>query len=231
MSSDTIPMWLWRLTLIALLGASLSVVILLILASGGMSNPKPIGVLAVHDELERDVGWTLRVGNGLSEANAEIGGGSYRVVVPASRARVLALAPYPVQPPCTIMIAGRQVDGPTDAGYGLWWGDQAHGDYHAAAVNGDGYLTVFWSVNRRIQAIKEWQMFPRIHPQGEVNTLQVDIDAEQMLIRANDEIVTTLDWTSNGSLETGFYVETLSAGGTTVDFDWLAIWQELVSQP
>jgi hypothetical protein len=231
MKSENIPNWLWRLTLLMLLGAVLTVALLLGLALGGISNTSHMGSLAVRDDLDHDAGWTLQSGDGLSGAAAEIGRGIYRVMVPASQARVLAQAPYLLDPPCTMLIAGRQTAGPTDAGYGLWWGDALSAAYQVVAVNGDGYITVFRSEGGNTQAIMAWQLFPRIHPQQETNTLQVDIDGRQVLVRANDEIVTTFDWVSDGLLEAGFYVETLSVGGTTVDFDWLSIWQVRASQP
>jgi hypothetical protein len=209
----------------------LVVVLLLGLALGGISNPRPVGTLAVDDDLDHDAGWTLRDGEGLSEAKVEIGEGIYRVTGPASQVRVLAQAPYIVDPPCTLLIAGRQIAGPPDAGYGLWWGEASGVAYQVVAINGDGYITVFGADGETTQAIMAWQVFPRIHPQGETNTLQVDIDGRQVLVRANDEIVTTFDWASTGSLEAGFYVETLSEGETTVDFDRLSIWQERVSRP
>lgn len=230
-SAATIPGWLWRLALAALLGTILSVGLLLILALGGISNPRHIGELAVRDDLDRDAGWVLPSGGSLSEATGKVGDGVYEVFLPGSTSRVLALSPYRAYPPCTIMIAARQIDGPTDAGYGLWWGDPSGGYYYVAAVNGDGYLTVFQSVNGNTKTIMEWQVFPRIRLQGETNTLQVDIDGAQVLVRVNDEVAATFKWVSNRPLEAGLYVETLSIGGTTVNLDWLAIWQEAGSPP
>lgn len=226
MKSENIPDWLWRLALVALLGAVFMVALLLMLALGGISNPRHIGALVVRDDLGHDAGWVLRSADPPAGATGEIDESVYEVVLPGSRTHAFAVAPYPVRPPCTILIAARQIDGPTDAGYGLWWGDQAGADYHIVAVNGDGYLTVFRSIDGVTEAIMEWQVFPRIYPQGESNTIQVDIDGGQVLVRVNDEFAATFEWAPNRSLEAGFYVETLSAGGTIVSFDWLAIWQE-----
>ncbi len=231
MKSETIPNWLWRLALIALVGAILSVTLLLILALSGISNPGRIGALTVRDDLDHDAGWVLRSGDSLAGATGKIGDGVYKIALPHSDTHVLVVAPYQPHPPCTILIAARQVDGPTDAGYGLWWGDASGGDYHVVAVNGDGYLTVFQSVNRDTEAIMEWQVFPRIHPQGEINTIQVDIDSGQVLVRVNDEVATTYAWATDRPFGAGFYAETLSAGGTIAGFDWLAIWQEADNPP
>ncbi len=231
MKSETIPEWLWRLALVALLGAILSIVLLLIFALGGISNPRHIGTLVVRDDLDRDAGWVLRSADALAEAAAHIGNGVYEVALPSSEALALVTAPYQVHSPCSILIAARQIDGPTDAGYGLWWGDASGEDYHVAAVNGDGYLTVFHSVDGDTEAIMEWQVFPRIHPQGQINTIQVDIDGAQVLVRVNDEVAATFEWVPDRPLEAGFYIETLSAEGTIVDFDWLAIWQEAGDRP
>jgi hypothetical protein len=226
MKSETIPLWLWRLALVVLSGAILSIALLLVLALGGISNPGRIGALVVRDDLDRDAGWALRRGDSLAGVKGKIISGVYEVALPHNRAHALVVAPYQAHPPCTIMIAARQIDGPTDAGYGLWWGDASGEGYHVAAVNGDGYLTIFQSVNGDTEAIIEWQVFPRIRPQGETNTLQVDISGGQVLVRVNDEVAVSFEWMPDRPLETGFYVETLSAGGTTVDFDWLSIWQE-----
>lgn len=220
MRSESIPRWLWRLSLIVLVGAVSAAGLLLMLALGGISNPRHIGELVVRDDLNQDAGWVLKSG----KAQGSIGEGVYQVVVSDSKARALVPAPYQVRSPCTIIIAARQIDGPTDAGYGLWWGD-ASGDYHVAAVNGDGYLTVFQSVDETTETIMDWQVFPRIHLQGETNTLQIDIEDAQILVRVNDEVAATFDGVPDRSLQIGFYVETLSTGGTIVDFDWLAIWE------
>jgi hypothetical protein len=227
MKSEMISSWLWRLVLVALLSAVLSIALLLIFALGGISNPRHIGALAVRDDLDRNAGWVLRSGGAPAGAHGEIGDGVYQIVLPGSKVHAHVLAPYAAQPPCTIMIAARQIDGPTDAGYGLWWGNTSGGDYHIAAVNGDGYLTVLRSTGEDTEAILEWQVFPRIHPQGETNTLQVDIEGDQVLVRVNDEVAATFGWVPNRPLEVGFYVETSSTGGTIVDFDWLAIWQDV----
>jgi hypothetical protein len=231
MKSETIPDWLWRLAVLALLGAVLIMVLLLLLALGGISNPRRIGELVVRDELDRDAGWLLRPGDALSGAHGAIDADVYQVVLSRSNVRSLALAPYSVQPPCTLMIAARQIEGPTDAGYGLWWGDAAEEDYHVAAVNGDGYLTVFQSTAGVTEAIVQWQVFPRIHSQGNTNTIQVDIGGGQVLVRVNDEVAAAFEWAADRPLEAGFYTQTLSAGGAVVAFDWLAIWQESGSLP
>jgi hypothetical protein len=123
------------------------------------------------------------------------------------------------------MISARQMDGPRDAGYGLWWGDVS-GSYNVVAVNGNGYLTVFQSNGGDVLPIMEWQVFPRIHPQGETNTVQVDIIDGQVLARVNDEVAATFEWVPSQPFKIGFYVETFSAGGTIANLDWLSIWQE-----
>ncbi len=229
--SETIPHWLWRLVLLALAGSVLAVGLLLVLALGGISDPRSIGELAVRDELDGDAGWRLQATDTQDGAQGQIIDGVYRIVLSGANTHAIAQAPYPLQAPCTIQIAARQIDGPTDAGYGLWWGDSGSGDDHVAAVNGDGYLTIYRSVNGNKEPVLEWQVFPRIRPQGQTNTVQVDIDGSQILVRVNDEVAASYTWASHRPLETGFYVETLSSGGTTVDFDWLAIWQAPDSPP
>lgn len=226
MKSETIPDWLWRLAVLALLGAVLIVALLLVLALGGISDPRPIGELVVRDDLGSDAGWSLQAIDARAGAQGHIVDSAYLVALPGGHTHAFAQAPYPLHPPATIMIAAKQIDGPSDAGYGLWWGDISGGNYHAAAVNGDGYLTVFQSSSGHKEAIKEWQVFPRIHTQGQTNTLQIDIGGHEVLVRVNDEVAATYEWLIDQPLETGFYVETLSTGGTTVVFDWLAIWQE-----
>ena len=231
MKSETIPVWLWRFSLVALLGTVFTVALLLVLALGGISNPSHIGELVVRDDLDHDTGWTLPFDTTLAGASGNIANGRYEFTLPRGEVHALVASPYQVHPPSTILIAARQIAGPADASYGLWWGEAPYGDYHVVALNGDGYLTVFQSVDGKSQAIMEWQVFPRIHPQGEINTIQVDIDDSRVLVRVNDEVAATFAWAPNRSFETGFYVETLSTGGTTADVDWLAIWQETASLP
>jgi hypothetical protein len=231
MKSEAIPDWLWRLAVIALLGAVLVLALLLILALGGVSNPRHIGALVVRDELDSDVGWVLQSADPLTGTTGKIDGGMYEVTLPRSETHAFVVAPYQAHPLCTLMIAARQIEGPTDAGYGLWWGDAAGEDYHVAAVNGDGYFTVFQSTDGVIEAMVQWQVFPRIHSQGGANTIQVDIDEGQVLVRVNDEVAAAFEWAADRPLEAGFYAQTLSAGGTVVAFDWLAIWHETGSPP
>lgn len=226
MKPEAIPKWLWRLVLAVLLASILSILLLLVLALAGISNPKHIGALVVRDELDRNAGWAMRPANVPAGVTAKVDNGVYRITLPHRQTHAVVVAPYQAHAPCTIMLAARQFDGPTDAGYGLWWGDASGGNYHVAAVNGDGYLTVFQLVDGGTEAIMEWQVFPRIHTQGETNTLQVDIDGGQVLIRVNDEVAATFEWATDRPLEIGFYAETLSAGGTIADLDWLAIWED-----
>ncbi|MBN1311429.1 MAG: hypothetical protein JXB30_08420 [Anaerolineae bacterium] len=222
MKSETIPVWLWRLVPAVLLGAVIAVLILLVMALGGISNPQRIGELVVHDDLARDIGWVLQSG----EAQGEIDDGVYQVALSGDKARAFVLAPYQVQAPCTIMIAVRQIGGLSDAGYGLWWGDLSAERYNVVAVNGNGYLTVFQSDAGKVVSVMPWQVFPRIHPQGVINTMQVDVIDDHVLVRVNDEVAATLDWVPERSFGTGFYVETFAAGGTIACLDWLSIWQE-----
>ncbi|MBN1429810.1 MAG: hypothetical protein JXB07_15680 [Anaerolineae bacterium] len=216
--SQTIPARLWRLSLMALLGTVIAVLLLLTLALGGISNPRHVGTLVVHDDLDRDMGWTLHQG--------QIADGVYQVVLSGSKTHAFALSPYQTRPPCSIEIAARQIGGPDDAGYGLWWGDLSRGHYGVAAVNGNGYLTVFQSVDGKTRNIMAWQVFPRIHPQGATNTIQIDMINSYVLVRVNDEVVTTFEWFPEQPVEIGFYVETVSAGETIAGLDWLSIWQE-----
>jgi hypothetical protein len=214
--------WLWKAIVASLVCAILAVVFLLIIALAGISDPPRIGQLLISDEFENSgTGWVLEAKKDSSDISSEIREGSYQVSILYRKTSALVLSPYVVYPPCSIVIAARQLSGAPDTGYGIQWGDID--SYTVTAVNSDSYITIFTGDGA---ILKEWQPFPRIRPQFNVNTIQVDLTGIQVSVKVNDEnVVTFAQNTSAEGISVGFYAETFSAGEAVIAFEWLKVWQ------
>jgi hypothetical protein len=219
-TANTPPGWLWRGSLIALIGVIALAAIVLGLVLGGVGDPRPAGGLTVQDELDRVEGWEIRpdtVTGGVRE-------GAYCIEAPHPDTRVFASAPYEMAVPGTLEIAARQADGPHEAGYGLWWGNG--GTLTVVAVNGNGYFGVFQVTGGDLEPIEEWQPFPHVLSWGEVNRLRVDVLDRRVVVRVNDELAATFEQSTSGLPGVGLYVETFNTGGSVAAFEWLRIWQD-----
>jgi hypothetical protein len=219
---DEFPDWLWHASLALLCAVIISSVILAALVLGGVGDPRPIGELAVYDELDNMTGWLVWPG----EATATTGKSAFHLVIPEAEMSAFVIAPYEFHAPGSLELVAWQEDGPSDAGYGLWWGQGPDSTCVVVAINGNGYFTIFEVIDgQTIKPVEEWQRFPHIRPQGEANRLQVDLYDDQAVLRINDELASTFDRTDAGTVRIGFYGETLGTGGSLVAFDRLRIWQ------
>jgi hypothetical protein len=214
------PGWLWRGSLIALVGVMALAAIVLGLVLCGVGDPRPAGELAVQDELDRVGGWEIRP----DTVTGEVREGTYHIEVPQPNTRVFASTPYEMAVPGTLEIAARQASGPREAGYGLWWGD---GDTRTVvAINGNGYFGVFQVTGGDVESIEEWQPFPHVLGRGESNRLRVDVLDGWVVVRVNDELAATFEQSTGGLPGVGLYVETFNTGGSVAAVEWLRIWQD-----
>lgn len=221
MRDDTIPNWLWRAGIAALLGSVAAVIAVLGLVLGGIGDPKPAGPLAVHDELDEGAEWQPWP----STIRGEVRDGAYYLTIPEQKTHGFATAPYTLRCPCTVELAARQAAGPREAAYGLWLGQgPPDGAYLVAAVNGNDYFSVFIADDQPIRFVEDWRRFPHIMPQGVVNRLRIDLIGEWATIRVNDEVAATFEWRGEKLLHAGFYAETFNTGGTVAAVDWLKVW-------
>lgn len=220
--SDELPGWLWHASLALLYAVIIFSAILAGLVLGGVGDPRSIGELTVYDELDNMAGWSVWPG----EATATPGQSAFHLVIPEAEMSAFIVAPYEFRTPGTLELAARQEGGPSESGYGLWWGQGPDSTCVVVAINGNGYFTVFEVIGGQAKRpVEEWQRFPHIRPQGETNRLQVDLVGGQAVLRINDELASTFDLTDAAAVRTGFYGETLSVGGAVVAFDRLRIWQ------
>ncbi len=206
-SPDEVPLWLWKASIGVLVGVLVFIAALLALALGGISDPRPLGDLTVDASL----------------------GDTYLVEVANPRARTFVMTSYTIHPPATVEVTARQVDGPSDAGYGLWWGSGPDNAF-VVVVNGNGYYAVYKVEGSEIDFIVDWQTFPHLRSHGEPNRIRADLTGDQVVVRINDELAAVLtDATgrtqSTLALQIGFVVEALTAGGAAMQFDHLRVWQ------
>ena len=215
------PVRAWRASVAALTGVLALVALLAALALGGISDPRPAGPLQVDASPDDAAGWALWP----SSAESDTGGGEYLVTVPPQGGRALVTAPYTLRPPCTLEMTARHVAGPSEAGFGLWWGEVPAGPYWVVAVNGDGYFAVFRVEGDEIQFIEEWQLFPHLSREGATERLWVTVQEGRALVRLNDEVAASFGMPATAPLHTGLYVEASRRGGVTIAFERLRIWQ------
>jgi hypothetical protein len=195
----------------------------LIAVFSGAADPQPLGPLSVVDELEDNTGWAQWP----DAIRADFYESTYGVTLMEAGRRAYLIAPYTFPALATVEIAARQVDGPADAGYGLWWGAAPPGHHAIVMVNGDGYYAVLQSDGYSTQMIQSWQTFPWVLHQDQPNRLRVDVLEDRALIRLNDEATVTVAWGGRQPFQVGFVTETFLRGGSQVAFDRITIWHSV----
>jgi hypothetical protein len=218
MGGDSPPNRAGRLGRAVFVGSLIFTAVLLALALAGVSDPKPAGPLHLDDPLDADAGWLPLDENG-SWAQVE---GGFRLAVEEPDRLTLIQSPYTIQPPATVEISARQLDGPPEAAYGLWWGSDP---ITVVGVKGDGYYGVFTIDDSKVDYIVEWVPFPHVRPQGEVNRLWVDFREGRAEIRINEDVATAFDWPGEGPFRVGFAVETFHEGGSSALLDRIRVWE------
>jgi hypothetical protein len=183
-------------------GSAAFLLILLGLSWSGISDPHPLGELAVDTSLAQAY---------------RAGGPDERLFFPLN---------YPVTPPATLEITTRLAGGPSGTAYGLWWRASSESLCTVAAVNGDGYLGVFGVVDGEAEFIRDWGLFPHVRRQSEANRLRVDLSGGQAVLYVNDEQAATFEWGADaGPLTVGIYLETSTQGGAEVVLERVRLWE------
>jgi hypothetical protein len=225
MAGDSPPNWAGRLGQAVFVGSLIFTAVLLALALAGVSDPKPAGPLRLDDPLDADAGWLPLDENG-SWVRVE---GGFRLAVEGPARMALIQSPYTIQPPTTVEITARQLGGPPEAAYGLWWGSDP---VTIVAVKGNGYYGVFTidhasmvDSGDEIAYIVEWVPFPHVRPQGEANRLWVDFREGRAEVRINEDVAATFDSPADGPFRVGFAVETFREGGSSALLDRLRVWE------
>jgi hypothetical protein len=181
----------------AVLGVT-SITILFIVS--GLGDPRPTGSL-VFDEQPPDIArWSVIKGAPLADLIAD--GPILRVTAGDRDIRILAAAPVAFDSTGSIAIAIEQIDGATDAGFGLWWGASGD-DYMAAAINGERYILVTGEGIDLAKAVMPWQPYPHVRGRGTENQLRAEITSQQTTIWLNNEVVRRFDGQPGGEVSTG----------------------------
>jgi hypothetical protein len=218
MAGDSPPNRAGRLGQAALVGSLIFTAALLALALAGVSDPKPAGPLRLDDPLDADAGWLPLDENG-SWMRVE---GGFRLAVEEPDRLTLIQSPYTIHPPATVEITARQLGGPPEAAYGLWWGSDP---ITVVGVKGDGYYGGFTIEGNEIDYLVEWVPFPHVRPQGEVNRLWVDFHEGRVEVRINEDVAATFDSPGDGPFPVGFYVETFREGGSSALLNRIRVWE------
>lgn len=203
---DSLPRPVWRASLALPIVALILTAVLLALALFGISNPHPLGDLAVD---ATPAGATL--------------------IVDAPRTQRLIPSLYSTLAPATVELTARLADGPPAAGYGLWVGPSEE-QAVVVAVSGTGYLTVATIVDGELTPVENWQRYVHVRPAGESNWLRLDVAEDGVTVWINDEWA--LEFEPGGDvlppgepLRVGFFVETFAEGGAKAAFERLMIWE------
>ncbi len=215
-----LPPSIWKTILMFQLGAVAFVIALLTLSLGAISDPQPLGKLAVQENFQTAQGW-IRIGN---ESSIQSDLREKGVLSISGQGRSIILAPYEIHPPGTLILIARQASGDTNAGYGLWWGGQGAPQL-TVGINSDGYLAVLPGETADPALLRPWRVFPHVRGAGIPNKIQADIDTESVVIRVNDELAARFEWKAARELSFGLYAETLTPGSAALMFEQLQIWE------
>jgi hypothetical protein len=219
MTSDQLSRWLWQAGVWGLVGVAAATLVTLALALSGAFDPKPAGSL-VLDQAPAGLDWQVWPGDALCQTRD----GTLVVTAPSAHTRIWVDTGLRVSPPFTLEITARQIGGPREAGYGLWWGEAIGSEAAVIVVNGNDYFGVFRG-EQAMEPVIAWQTFPHVRSQGQVNRLRVDLGGDRASVRVNDEIAATFDGPPRAG-RFGFYVETSNRGGSLVAFEWVQVWEQ-----
>lgn len=216
---DSFPAWLWWGSVYALVGVIGIALVVLLLILMGIANPKPVGALTLDASLDDTNDWEIGELDGVSiEAHSD----NLLLSLAEADTKAFVATPYRIGPPGTIELAATLQSGPDEAGYGLWWGESADQIQGVVAVNGNGYLTIL----RADEPFMEWQPFPHVKSAGNTNRLRVYIEADQVVVRINDELAASFESDAGESFQIGLYTETFNNSGAVIAFEWIRVWQE-----
>lgn len=206
-----IPVRLWNMVRLGLVGLAAGIVALVIAVANGAADPRPVGSLKWEDHFAGAVEWeTFGRGATLDDRALDITPG---------RDEVGGAVTGPAAAEYSFEAAGGQAAGEVGAAYGIVFDYQDPGRYTAVLINGNGYVEVISAGGRQYLA---WQQWPNILLAFEANRLRVDVQGGHGLIRINDEILLTVP-VSGGRVGVAARG---SAPGQRVRFGWAKYWAE-----
>lgn len=216
------PVWVWQASIASLLVTIVASLVLLALVLEGIADPAPVGELVVKSDFTEE-GWQSWP-PGITWFRQR---NEYHFDLSENAPAAYLIAPFTLQTPGTIRLQAQQVPGAGDTGYGLWWGDEPGKAHTILVINGNGYFSLFKAQGEHLsEEIEPWQRFPHIRSQGQSNRLQVDLVGGQMVIRINDELVSTYTRPGDALLHMGVYVSAGQGGSTAIIFEELWVWQQ-----
>ncbi len=202
LNDDDVPVWLSTAVRWALLGTVAMICIFVVVIASGATDPKPTGTLLVDQSY----------GDGLS------------VQAAGEESLVTSESLVVFTPPGTIEITARQISGPPDAAFGVWWGDAPDRRFAFTGANSNGYIGSY-RVDGGLQPIEDWHRWPWVKPQGESNHIWLDFVDRQVQVRINEEVAVTFGWDDFGEQQMGLFVMTMSAGESVVRVERVRVWQ------
>lgn len=218
MSPETpVPPRLWRAAAWSLILLLAAVAVLAGALALGLADPPRAGPLLWVDDFKGDTArWTWRASEGARLAPRD---GALLAEFTAAGQTVFGLAEAPPGA-FTLEVAGAQTAGETGARYGLviGWRDDAH--YAAVWVNGNGYVEAFRQEGATRTADFPFQQWPHLLYGAESNRVRVDVGADRLTARINDEWLSALEPPGAGRLG----VIAQSAGPGRVVFSWVRVW-------
>jgi hypothetical protein len=94
-----------------------------------------------------------------------------------------------------------------------------------AEVNSNGYLGLGPGSASGTDSLRDWELFPHVRPEGQVNVFRADVNQTQVMIRLNNEVAGQFTWASPGEVMPGLIVQPSKSGSATIDFLVLKVWE------
>lgn len=224
---DKYPLWAWRLSLAAICLSLALTIFLLLMTLSGLTDPAPMGHLVIDDRFTQPLSWNVNEVTHPERVIFQAVPGGYEIEVHDLEQQVTVSSSYSVTAlPASVQLDLAQVDGPSDAGYGLWLADSSKSSNILIGVNGDGYLGIFDTVVSSVSAIRPWGIFPHVKALGEDNAIRADIMPDSVKVWLNEEVVTTFRWVAPDHLTPGVFVAPTASAPVRIKLLRLRIWQQ-----
>jgi hypothetical protein len=192
----------------------------------GLGDPQPRGSL-VFDEQPPDIArWSTIKGAPLADLIAD--GPILWATAGDQDMRILVAGPAEFDSTGSIGVAIEQIDGATDAGFGLWWGASGD-DYMAVAINSERYILVTDEGIDLAKVIMPWQPYPHVRGNGFENQLRAEFAGQQTTIWLNNEVVSVRRINGQPGGETltgGIFIQLYAGQIVELQINWFRVWED-----
>jgi hypothetical protein len=216
------PPWLWRLASRGLVVCVLAVLALAGALALGVADSPRAGPLLWQDDFKHGTQrWTLSppTGGTLGAADGALVA-AFAGSAGAEAPSAFGLTAAPITD-YTLEVAGSAVSGESVAAYGLVydWQDDQH--FSALFIDGNGYAEAYHQAGAYRQTLFEWQQWPHILYGTDANRVRVDVRAQAVTLRINDELLAA---GARAAARGQLGLAARSNGPARVVFSWVRVW-------